>query len=243
MRSEYAEAYAELYRRHWWWRAREDYLVGVLQRYLRGRGAARILDVGCGAGLFFDRLAAFGSVRGVEADETLRTGRPEVDDRIHWGTLDSFRADAPFDAVLMLDVLEHMADPLPPLRRARELVAPEGLLVATVPAFRILWTRHDDLNEHVERYTRRTFGDLLRTAGWRVEILRYFFHWTFPVKLAVRLVESLGSARPDGPALPRIPPRPINRALYRLSRLEQTYLEPAGLPFGSSLLAVATSSP
>jgi SAM-dependent methyltransferase len=240
MRSEYAEWYAELYRGHWWWRAREEYLVEILRRYLPNKQSSRILDVGCGAGLFFDRLSEFGSVQGVETDSTMRTGRPEIDDRIHWGTLESLPGDRAFDAVLMLDVLEHLTDPLPPLRRARALMADRGILVATVPAFRSLWTSHDDLNEHLERYTRRTFGELLSRAGWRVELSRYFFHWTFPAKLAVRLLESLRPARQGGPELPGIPPKPLNRALYRLSRMEQRYLAPARLPFGSSLLAVAT---
>jgi SAM-dependent methyltransferase len=239
MRSEYAERYGELYRRHWWWRAREEYLVEVLRRYLPSHQSSRILDVGCGAGLFFGRLSEFGSVRGVETDATMKTGRPEIDDRIHWGTLESFPADSTFDAILMLDVLEHLADPLPPLRRALGLAADRGVLVATVPAFRSLWTSHDAINEHFERYTRRPFGELLRTAGWRVETLRYFFHWTFPAKLAVRLVEAMRPARDTTPELPRIPPEPLNRTLYLLSRLEQRLLAPVGLP-GSSLLAVAT---
>jgi SAM-dependent methyltransferase len=240
MRSEYAEEYAELYRHHWWWRAREEFLVGILQRRLPSDGSSRILDVGCGAGLFFGRLSEFGSVQGVETDATMRTGRPEIDDRIHWGTLDTFAAESRFDAVLMLDVLEHLADPLPPLRRAVALAADRGMLVATVPAFRALWTSHDDLNEHFERYSKRSFGKLLRQAGWRVETLHYFFHWTFPAKLAVRLLEWLSPRRDGAPELPRIPPMPVNRALYLLSRLEQGHLASARLPFGSSLLAVAT---
>jgi SAM-dependent methyltransferase len=240
MHSEYAQSYSELYGRHWWWRAREEYLVSVLRRHLPEYRPCRILDVGCGAGLFFRRLAEFGSVHGIETDATLKTGVPEIDDRIHWGTVESFRPESSFDAVLMLDVLEHLADPVPPLRRALDLVGNRGVLVATVPAFPLLWTSHDVLNEHVRRYTKRTFGELLRQAGWRVDALHYFFHWTFPAKLAVRVAESVGFGRSETPALPRIPPRPLNRVLYRLSRFEQRHLGSWRLPFGSSLLAVAS---
>jgi SAM-dependent methyltransferase len=243
MRSDYAQNYRELYDHHWWWRAREEYLMSVLRRRLPDDRPCRVLDVGCGAGLFFGRLSEFGSVYGIETDSTLKTGRAEIDDRIYWGPIETFRPESTFDAVLMLDVLEHLSDPLTPLRQALDLLAKRGVLVATVPAFPLLWTRHDDLNEHVRRYTKRTFGELLRAAGWRVETLHYFFHWTFPAKLAVRLVESLRPPRHDAPDLPRIPPKPLNRALYLLSRLEQRSLGPVGVPFGSSLLAVAAHAP
>jgi SAM-dependent methyltransferase len=241
MHSEYAQRYGELYGKHWWWRAREEYLVSVLRRHLPEHRPRRILDVGCGSGLFFGRLSEFGGVYGIEADSTLKTGRSEIDERIHWGTIDSFQPESAFDAVLMLDVLEHLADPLPPLRRALDLVGQPGVLIATVPAFPLLWTSHDVLNEHFRRYTKRTFGELLREAGWRVEALSYFFHWTFPAKLAVRVAESLGPGRRATPEPPRIPPPPLNRALYLMSRLEQNWLDSWRLPFGSSLLAVASS--
>ena len=214
--------------------------MSVLRHHLPDYRPCRILDVGCGAGLFFGRLSEFGTVYGIEADSTLRTGLSEIDDRIHWGTVDSFRAESSFDAVLMLDVLEHLADPLPPLRQALDLVEQRGVLVATVPAFPLLWTSHDVLNEHCRRYTKRTFGELLREAGWRVDALNYFFHWTFPAKLAVRVAESLGPGRRTTPELPRIPPPRLNRALYLMSRFEQNYLDSWRLPFGSSLLAVAS---
>jgi SAM-dependent methyltransferase len=239
LRDEYARSYADLYRRHWWWRAREEYLVEVLRRHLPKHGPARILDVGCGAGLFFERLAEFGPVQGIETDATMKTGQPDIDDRIHWGTFESFRPAGSFEAILLLDVLEHLTDPVTPLRLALDLINPQGVLVATVPAFPLLWTRHDELNEHVCRYTKGTFRQLLGRGGWRAEVLDYFFHWTFPAKLMLRVAESLPGHRGRQPRAPRVPPAGLNRALYRLSRFEQVYLRRWRIPFGSSLLAVA----
>jgi SAM-dependent methyltransferase len=237
MRADYAQAYRELYGTHWWWRAREEFLVDTLRRRLARPQGNRILDVGCGSGLFFDRLAEFGEVSGVEVDTTMKTGNPDVDGRIVWGTLDRFEPAGQFSVVLLLDVLEHLPDPAATLRRAVSLLSQDGTLVATVPAFRLLWTRHDDVNEHITRYTKRSFRMLLESAGCRVELLHYFFAWMFPAKLAVRAVEKLRPSGPGSNELPDVPPGPINRALYRLSRLEQASLGSAA-PVGSSLLAV-----
>jgi SAM-dependent methyltransferase len=235
---EYAQVYRELYKSHWWWRAREDFLVDTLQRWLSPGGRHRLLDVGCGAGLFFDRLERFGDVRGVEADLDLRTGVRNVDERIHWGSLESLPDGGPFSAILFLDVLEHLERPAQALRVAAGLLAPGGVVIATVPAFPILWTRHDDMNHHLVRYTRSSFSSLAETAGYLPLSSRYFFHWTFPAKLLQRLAEKLTPRAHTMPPLPKVPPALVNRLLFRMSRLEQKLGLDRLCPFGSSLLFV-----
>ncbi len=210
--------------------------LGAARLAPRG-AAARILDVGCGSGLFFNRLAQFGEVSGVETDVTMRTGNATIDDRISWGPLEELADDSPFTCILMLDVLEHMTDPVGALCQARARLAPDGILIATVPAFQALWTQHDDLNQHVRRYSKRSFRPLLTQAGFRVELLRYFFHWTFPAKLLVRATEAVGRPSPS----PSVPPVLLNRALYLATRLEQWCFGKLPMPFGSSLLSVAVA--
>lgn len=236
MQPEYALRYRELYEKHWWWRAREDLILETLDRLFPHGAPGPILDVGCGDGLFFDRLERLGPVDGIEMDPTGVTPGGRWAGRIWVQPFDeSFEPGRRYALVLMLDVLEHFEDPLRALRRAMGLLAPEGALVLTVPAFRALWTSHDELNRHFTRYTRASLSELAGRAGARVEEARYFFVWTSPLKLAQRLKESVSRARPE---TPRIPPPWLNRALYRLSRLEHRALGRLPLPFGSSLLAI-----
>lgn len=237
MEREYAAAYADLYRRHWWWRAREDFLMEVLDAELTSLRRPAILDVGCGAGLFFRRLEELGEAYGVESDVTMRTGREEVDQRIHWGTLESHHPGRRYGAILFLDVLEHVERPQELLRLALDLLTDDGVVIATVPAFRLLWTKHDDVNEHVERYTKASFVRVAEAAGLRTKSLRYFFHWVFLAKLAVRASEAV-RGRPSVPSVPGVPGPLLNRALYSLSRSEQVLRLDRALPFGSSLLYV-----
>ncbi len=245
METEYARAYRDLYEHHWWWRAREEFLVSVLQQYALPGEGRRILDVGCGGGLFWRRLSEFGEVRGVEPDTSMRTGDAAIDERIHWGELERYRPPSDFSAVLFLDVLEHLAEPVEALKCATQLLQPGGVVIATVPAFPLLWTRHDEMNHHLLRYTKRSFLGLARAAGLRARVLRYFFHWTFPVKLGVRIAEWAWPARFAGRDIPSTPPSTINRLLYLTSRLEQVSGLGRVLPFGSSLLFVGgrTSGP
>jgi SAM-dependent methyltransferase len=235
MDSEYAQRYRHLYQNHWWWRAREDFLISIL-RSLPLEPRARILDVGCGDGLLLDRLDDFGIASGLEINEHIVALRNEDSHRIFISPFDrSFQPEERFSLILMLDVVEHFDDPLGALATAVDLLEPHGHLVVTIPAFRCLWTAHDDLNRHHDRYTARRFVDLAQRAGVRVDRTEYFFHWLFFVKLGFHLKEKLVQTEP---AVPRVPPRPLNRLLHLISRLEIKFLRPLRLGFGNSLLVV-----
>ena len=232
---EYAAVYRDLYERHWWFRARETMLLREIESHRPAAGWSSVLDVGCGNGLFFDRLDRFGEVRGVESDESLVPADSRHRARIHLGPFDStFEPGRRFGLVLMLDVLEHLPDPVAALRKAGGLLEPGGRVLITVPAFQLLWTSHDDLNRHFVRYRRRSLNLLVAQAGLSLLSSRYCFHWLFPVKLGVRALERLGAVSGD-PAT--VPPPWLNRALLGLTRVEQETIGRLGLPFGSSLLA------
>jgi hypothetical protein len=102
-----------------------------------------------------------------------------------------------------------------------------------------LWTSHDVLNHHYRRYTKATFAALAESAGARPVQSSYFFQWLAPVKLGVRLKESITDARAESPG---IPPRWINSLLRGVSTIEQRTLTRLPIPFGTSLLVVLTSA-
>lgn len=237
MDPEYARRYRDLYYQHWWWRAREALLVRTLEHLRPPEGWGAILDVGCGDGLFFEKLQHLGAtVEGVEADPNLVSKNGHWRRQIHVRAFDaSFQPANAYSLILMLDILEHLADPLSALQHAIRLLEPQGRILLTVPAFNALWTSHDDYNQHRTRFTRARFARLARDAGMRIDSTRYFFQWTCPVKLAQRMKERV---LPGVPAPTGIPPRWANRSLYLASRLEQTLLQPFPIPFGSSLLVV-----
>jgi 2-polyprenyl-3-methyl-5-hydroxy-6-metoxy-1,4-benzoquinol methylase len=241
---EFGKAYAQLYRTHWWFRAREIVLLREIDRILRSADFSRnhqrrrILDVGCGDALFFDRLAEIGDVEGIESEPALVCADNPHRSRIHFGLLDeNFRPTVPYDLILLLDVLEHIEDPAPVLKRALDLLAPAGKVIITVPAFPSLWTTHDDLNHHFMRYTRHSFRDLAARAGMRIERERYLFQWTFLPKLAAHVVEAVLKPKPH---IPRTPPRIINGLLAAISVGEAVLFENLAVPFGGSLLIVGS---
>jgi SAM-dependent methyltransferase len=235
MDAQYAAAYPELYRHHWWWRAREEILLRKIRGILGGARRARILDVGCGAGLFFDALEQFGRPEGIESDPAAVAQSGKWKNHIVVGELDnSYEPAAPFNLILMLDVLEHISKPDQLLRRAAEVLAPNGRILVTTPAFKWLWTTHDELNHHVTRYTAGEMRTTVQRAGLVALENGYMFQSLVVPKLIVRAKEALTSA----PArIPRIPSPALNRAIQAWFR--QEYAVAGWLPFGGSLLTIA----
>jgi SAM-dependent methyltransferase len=233
---EYGEVYRELFEKHWWWRSRTELIIDSLRKMNRGGKKERILDIGCGDGLFFDRLAEFGEVEGVEPSaELVRPDNP-YRERIYVGPFDeNFRPDKKYSLILMLDVLEHLEDAVGALRHALDLLSEDGLVIVTVPAFMTLWTNHDVLNHHLTRYTKRSFHAAARHAGLSIRKENYLYHWTCPVKLGVGIMERIVKAQP---AAPEVPMSLVNNCLFWLSRLEQKTLSALPMPFGSSLMVV-----
>lgn len=112
---------------------RESALGTVL--WLRAADRGRLLDVGCGSGVFLRTMADLGwSVTGVEPDPAAGGVARARGLRVVTGTIESARLPAgTFDIVTMSHVLEHVTDPLGTLRECGRVLAPGGRLIAVTP--------------------------------------------------------------------------------------------------------------
>jgi SAM-dependent methyltransferase len=159
---------------------------------------------------------------------------PVADGRLPDGV--PFEGEA-FDAVLLLDVLEHVEADRASLAALGGRLAPGGRLVVTVPAYRWLWSAHDDANHHVRRYTRAGLVQTAEAAGLRVYEATYYNTLLFPAAAGARLAGRLvGSQGRSGLG---IPPPLVNRLLAGVFGAERHLVGRVPLPFGVSVLMVA----
>jgi SAM-dependent methyltransferase len=145
--------------------------------------------------------------------------------------------DASFHVVTCLDVLEHTRDDVRSLRELRRVTRPGGFLVVTVPAYPRLWSRHDEVNRHYRRYTRRSLRAAAEAAGWSVERMTSFNAAYLVPAAAVRVVTR--SADANGTSELALTPPRLDRVLELPLRAEAALIaRGVALPAGLSLLAV-----
>ena len=148
-----------------------------------GRERPRVLDVGCGVGLFLHLADEAGmQVRGVElSGSAVNYARTNFGLDVHHGTLaDVGIAPESCDIVVMWHVLEHLPDPVAGLRQVADILAPGGLLLAAVPNFgsyeaHLFGRRWYSLDapRHLIHFTPHTLCAAVEHAGLRVQAITH----------------------------------------------------------------------
>jgi SAM-dependent methyltransferase len=223
--------------RHWWFVGRRHLVLSLLER---AGAEGTLLDVGCGTGGLLQHLEPFGESFGVDpAWDAARCGRRRRARMVMATGLGLPVADARIDAVLALDVLEHVADDVGMAREAARVLRPGGHLLVTVPALPALWSGHDVVNWHHRRYTRRTLRAVLDAAGLQILVIKYFNSLLLPLAVARKLLlGSHGAAAHHYEDLPG----PINALLGLVFSAETWLLRFVSPPLGASLVALARRS-
>jgi SAM-dependent methyltransferase len=150
----------------------------LLRRYLEGA----VLEVGAGLGATTRHLCD-GHQRSwlcLEPDRAMAArleaviagGALPACCRARAGTIESLPREACFDAILYVDVLEHVADDTAELRAAARLLRPGGALIILAPAHGWLYSPFDRAIGHHRRYTRRSLERVV-PAGLTRLTLRY----------------------------------------------------------------------
>lgn len=142
-------------------------------------GGGRLLDVGCGPGLFLRamrRTAPGWQLTGVEPDATAAQRAQAAGLDVQHATIEATAlAPASWDAVTLWNVIEHLPDPLAMLGRIRELLRPGGRLYLAVPLcdswdariFGRYWTGWE-LPRHFIAFDRASLRRTLGQAGFQI---------------------------------------------------------------------------
>ncbi len=149
----------------------------------------RVVEIGCGGGYTLEHLRVTGRCQwtcGVELfPEAARLARQRVDE-VYEGNIEQMDlpiAPASVDAILCLDVLEHLIDPWGVIRKLHGLLKPGGVVIASIPNVRhfrvvlpLLFSGRWDYTSsglldktHLRFFTKKSAIALMESSGLRID--------------------------------------------------------------------------
>lgn len=223
----------------WYFHALNRRVVHWLRTTLPA-GAARVLDAGCGTGGLIKSIHGADSAwRATGLDfmpVACELARERTGAEIVQGSITALPfGDAAFDAIVSCDVVCQVADGGRALREFARCVRAGGVVIVNVPAYRGLWSYHDDACETQHRYTRVELVGLFRGAGLEVIFASYANCLPLPFIWARRKL--FRPARPTSDV--QLYPRTVEAAFAALAAAEFAWQRVGfASPAGSSVFVV-----
>lgn len=225
---------------HWYFKAKREIVLSILDKIVKEN--SKIIDLGCGCGLMLSKLSRYGEVAGVDfSEEAIEYCRASFSGTLYQGDLESITLSEKYNYAVMLDVLEHIKDEERALINIRNILQKGGKLIITVPADIRLWSKHDENCMHYRRYDLKELESVLLKCGYSVNYISYYNSRLYPIVFIIRKVEKIFNIKNKGSHIEYgFKPGIINTILYKVfSGEKKRILKGKKYHKGVSLICIA----
>ena len=225
---------------YWWHKGRRLALSKILQKYYsKSVDSFLILDFGCGTGGNFKFLSEFGKVYGVDNSKDAIDYCKSKNQlaKLIDGQNIPFQKNS-IDLITVFDVLEHIDDDCAIIRECHRVLKSKKNVLITVPAYKFLWSDHDEVLGHYRRYTLKELRNKFEKNGFKTIKLNYFVTLLFPLILIYRTYRIAFSKYLDKKTSYVKFPKLLNIFFTLIMKTEVFLLNKINFPFGCSVVAI-----
>lgn len=167
-------------------RASRDHAIQQLKTHLKNKKNPVILEVGCSSGFMLKRMHhAFPDATIMGSDVVsepllqLTESLPEVP-LFRFDLLNCPLPDNSIDAVVILNVLEHIENDAAALQQIFRILKPGGAVIIEVPAGPHLYDIYDKVLMHYRRYTLSGLKTLVKKQGFKITNQSHLGFFLYP---------------------------------------------------------------
>ncbi|MFO0971610.1 MAG: class I SAM-dependent methyltransferase [Candidatus Saccharimonadales bacterium] len=226
---------------YWWHLGRLDIIDAQLEKVKKSMNdkKLKILNIGCGTGGTVATLEKFGEVYNVDTESLaikLLKKNGFKNGKVVQGNELPFK-EGFFDAIVAMDVLEHIDAENEALTEWNRVLAADGQLLITVPAYAWLWSYHDIALHHFRRYNKSQLKVAVEGARFQIIKRSYMITFSLPLVVLFRILSNFSKKKGETSYVDL--PQPVNGLFTLLLKVEAKFLKFAGLPFGTSVFVRA----
>lgn len=145
----------------------------IIGEYI-GQGK-KILDVGCGTGLFLSQISSGNEVSGIEISPgAIEIARKKIGSKIFLGKLETLEFPSEyFDVITFIHTIEHVKDPARNLKESHRILKSDGFLIIETPnrdfLFRLPFGYgQPSPSEHLFQFNPKNLGMFLKNLGFKL---------------------------------------------------------------------------
>ncbi len=209
---------------------------------------SKVLDIGCGTGGFAINLQNQGyevyclDTEPIALDYCKKRGLTNlfncyIDELKNKLKSEGKNENIEFSTAFALDVIEHIEDDAKAINDIYDLLPIGGYFVATVPAYKWLWSEHDIIHMHYRRYNINQFEKLLKSQCFHIKYSSYFNTFLFPAVVVKRFLDKLLNKKSNSPV--DVVSDTTNSILKSIFDKEKKFLPNIKFPFGLSIIVIA----
>lgn len=227
---------------YWWFTARNIIISKIINKIIPSLSKqSKILDIGCGTGGFASYISKDYDISCLDTSTTaLDYCKKRGLSNLYNSTIAELPDEAkPFDAAIMLDVLEHIEDDKSALKDVHGILKEGGYYIMSVPAYKWMWSKHDEIHMHYRRYTKKEVTNLIEKAGFEIKYSSHFNSFLFlPAFLKRKLDKITGKEEKHKDPVDKVSDG-MNSLFHKIFSFESKFLPAVSFPIGLSIIVIA----